>query len=580
MSKTILIITDKKFEDDVLVKMLDSWGYQISYFFSDRSSFIDYELNPDLIIVDLKKDINSETLKLLNRLDSPTIFLNDVRDEPVVDSNNYSFYLNKPLIDEKLKFAAEMIIYHEKTGNKLLKNHDTYRLLYENAPMAYQSLDKDGNILEVNAKWLEKLGYTRDMVLNRFFGDFLVPESVEKFKINFPKFKLNGEVTGVEFEMVKADNSTIMVSFDGKIGYDQNGNFIQTHCIFKDITAQKKAENALIESERYYKTIFENTGTATIIVEENSTVSLVNTQFENLYGLKKEFIEGKKWTDFVSEKFIPRMRKYHLTRRINPEVVPRNYEFDFVDSSGEIKNIFVTVAIVPGTTKSLVSLQDITYRKTAENALKTSVLEKDTLLREIHHRVKNNLQIISSLLNLQSRYIEDEEALDVFIESQNRVRSMAIIHEKLYKSDKMSKIDFGEYINDLTKSLFYNYLIEQDKIRIITNIENIYFDVDTSIPCGLIVNELITNCVKHAFPNDINGEINIDMSNNQGIYTLNVSDNGVGFPEDIDFKNTESLGLQLVSNLVNQLDGTVELVNKGGTSVVIKFNELVYKNRK
>jgi PAS domain S-box-containing protein len=572
MSKNILIITEDDLMDDGLIQMLDSWGYKTHFTLKTDIDKIP-DLHPDLVIMDIPQD-DPEIQSIMSKLNSPTIYLPLVRGNS--DSLSILTYFDGPVEDEKLKFAAEMVIYHTQTSKNLRHNHETYRLLYENAPMAYQSLDADGNIIEVNNTWLVKLGYKKEDVIGKWFGSFLSPESVERFKINFPKFLVADEVSNVEFEMVRSDKSQITVSFDGKIGYDLNGNFKQTHCIFKDITAQKIVENALMESEKYYKTIFENTGTATIIVEEDSTVSLVNTQFENLYGMKWENIDGKlKWTDMVTSEHLSKMWKYHKLRRLNPNSVPRNYEFDLVDSEGNIKNIFVTVAIIPGTSKSLVSLQDISYSKMTENKLKTSIKEKDTLLREIHHRVKNNLQIISSLLNLQSRYIKDSEALDVFTESQNRVRSMAIVHEKLYKSDNISKIDFAEYINDLASNLFYNYNIEPNKLTINTNIENIFFDVDTSIPCGLIVNELLTNCVKHAFPGDKTGHINIDVENNEGNYTLNVSDDGVGFPETIDYKNTDTLGLQLVTNLVNQLNGTIEIKNNDGTNIKIKFQELL-----
>lgn len=579
-----MIMTDRDMEDISLNKMLESWGYT-TYYFSLKSSDNYYKsiIEPDLIIIDFQD--NSETIEVfdvLKKFDVPIINLNPENDITVESVNPSPYmHLDKPFNDEKLKFAADMVVYHSKTDKKLKENEENYRLLYENAPIAYQSLDEDGYFLEVNNTWLEKLGYIKDNVIDHWFGDFLAPEYVEVFKKNFPIFKSDGEIYGAEFDMLRADGSRITVSYDGKIGYDEIGNFKQTHCIFKDITDQKRAEKALKDSEQYYKTIFENTGTATIIVEEDSTISLVNTEFEELYGQKKEYVEGKKkWYEFVSEEHLPMMKNYHLTRRISSEDVPRNYEFDFYDFNGNKKNIFTTIAIIPGTGKSLVSLQDITFSKNAEKQLKINIKEKDTLLREIHHRVKNNLQIISSLLNLQSRYIEDSDALDVFTESQNRVRSMAIIHEKLYNSNKMSKINFGEYITDLTDSLFYSFKVDPSKILLTKTIDNVFFDVDTSIPCGLIINELITNCIKHAFPGDNKGEINIELLKNDIEYTLKVSDNGTGFPDDLDFRNTESLGLQLVISLVNQLDGTIMLDVSNGTSFTIKFKELLYSNRK
>jgi PAS domain S-box-containing protein len=570
MTQNILIITEDDVGDDVLVKMLDSWGYKTHFILKTDPDKIP-EIHPDLVIMDLEpNDPDAETI--VSKLDSPTIYLPIVRNKS--DLPAMTTYFDGVVSDEKLKFAAEMVVYHTQTSKNLRQNHETYKLLYENAPMAYQSLDESGNILVVNKTWLDKLGYKKEDVVGSWFGNFLSQVSAEHFKVNFPRFKGAGKVSNVEFIMVRSDGSEIIVSFDGQIGYDSRGNFKQTHCIFKDITAQKMAEDAMKESEKYYQTIFENTGTATIIVEADSFVSLVNTQFEHLYGKEWDEIKGKlKWTDFVTSQYLLKMQNYHKLRRSDPDAAPRNYEFDFVDSSGAIKNIFVTVAIIPETSKSLVSLQDITHMKVTEDKLKTTISEKDTLLREIHHRVKNNLQIISSLLNLQSRYIEDSVSLEVFKESQNRVRSMAIVHEKLYKTENMSKIDFGEYIEDLASSLFYNYNITPDNIILSTNIENIFFDVDTCIPCGLIVNELLTNSVKHAFPDDKNGQIKIDLQDNEGTYALYVSDDGVGFPETIDYKNTETLGLQLVTNLVNQLDGSLDIVNQDGTTIIIKFKD-------
>jgi two-component sensor histidine kinase len=143
----------------------------------------------------------------------------------------------------------------------------------------------------------------------------------------------------------------------------------------------------------------------------------------------------------------------------------------------------------------------------------------------------------------------------------------------------MSKIDFGEYITDLTDSLFYNYRVDPSRINLNKKMDEIFFDVDTAIPCGLIINELITNCLKHAFPDNNHGEIGVEIFKKGEDYVLNISDDGPGFPDNIDFKNTESLGLQLVNNLVNQLDGTIKLDNTNGTLFHIIFKELKYKKR-
>lgn len=216
---------------------------------------------------------------------------------------------------------------------------------------------------------------------------------------------------------------------------------------------------------------------------------------------------------------------------------------------------------------------DITARKQAEDKLKASLREKDVLIKEIHHRVKNNLQVISSLLRLQAAYIKDEQALDVFQDSQNRVRAMAMIHENLYHSHDLAKINFSEYLQNLTNNLIRSYRLNQN-IKIKLNLEKVFLRIDTAIPCGLIINELVSNSMKHAFVEQNIGEIYIEFSTLEpGKYSLNVSDNGKGFAKDIESCKNHSLGLQLVWNLVEQLEGTIAFKNKLGTIFNITFVE-------
>jgi len=211
-------------------------------------------------------------------------------------------------------------------------------------------------------------------------------------------------------------------------------------------------------------------------------------------------------------------------------------------------------------------------RKRSEEQIKASLREKEVLLKEIHHRVKNNMQVICSLLSLQSRYIKDNEALEFFEESQNRVKSMAIVHEQMYQSGELARIDIASYVRSLTTHLFAEYGVILAAINLDIEIKDVLLDVNTAIPCGLIINELVTNSLKHAFPDGRSGEIKITMHYiKQNQIELIVSDTGIGFPADLDFQNTDSLGLQIVCWLVDQLDGTIELDRAGGTEFTITF---------
>lgn len=223
--------------------------------------------------------------------------------------------------------------------------------------------------------------------------------------------------------------------------------------------------------------------------------------------------------------------------------------------------------------------QEIAERKQAEEQIKTSLKEKEVLLKEIHHRVKNNLQVISSLLYLQSKQIDDRKILGMFQESQHRVRSMALVHERLYQTEDLSSVDFGEYIRQLTSYLFRSYGATSNLIRLNVNVSHVSLDIDTAIPCGLIVNELVSNSLKHAFPRGQPGEILIELDVNQeGQHMLMIGDNGIGLPDKLDFRNTRSLGLQLVNTLVNQLEGDIKVERENGTRFEITFTDPSYRN--
>ncbi|KAF3889167.1 MULTISPECIES: sensor histidine kinase [Nostocales] len=218
------------------------------------------------------------------------------------------------------------------------------------------------------------------------------------------------------------------------------------------------------------------------------------------------------------------------------------------------------------------SCVDITEHKQAEEQIQASLLEKEVLLKEIYHRVKNNLQVISSLLNLQSEYIKDKDDLEIFQQSQMRIESMALIHQKLYQSQDLARIDFGEYIRDLVASLFSSYEVNTNVISLTVNVERVLLSLDAAIPCGLIITELVSNSLKYAFPKSKTGEISIELQvENNNVLNLKVRDNGIGLPKKFDLKNTTSLGLQLVDALTNQLSGNIKIKSADGVEVEIVF---------
>lgn len=197
--------------------------------------------------------------------------------------------------------------------------------------------------------------------------------------------------------------------------------------------------------------------------------------------------------------------------------------------------------------------------------------QQEVLLKEIHHRVKNNLQIISSLLRLQAANASDEHLSMLLTESQSRIRSMALVHERLYQSEDFSSIDFGGYIQNLAQHLFHTYKHNADRVRLQIAVDHVFLDIDTAVPCGLLLNELISNALKHAFPGDREGKISIEMHPQNENIRLTIKDNGIGLPADFDINKIETLGLELIKTLTQQLQGTLELNQNHGTQFTVTF---------
>ena len=338
----------------------------------------------------------------------------------------------------------------------------------------------------------------------------------------------------------------------------------------------------LHESQEKFRSVADSAVDGIITTDTDGNIVLFNPSLKNIFGYEIDEIKGKHVSMLMPNRyrkgFMDKLEKFKSTG--NHELAGKTFEsiglkkngkeFPFeisIATWGSIGDIFTTSII-----------RDVTERKIIEADLQKSLEEKELLLKEIHHRVKNNLMIISSLLNLQSRYIKDEESKNIFKESQNRARSMALIHERLYQSTDLKRIDFGDYIHTLSNDLYRTYVIDTSLITLNIDVDDIILDINTSIPLGLIVNELVTNSLKHAFPHGESGEINIKFHSQNDKYILEVKDDGIGFPKDINYKKTDSLGLRLVTSLTEQIEGEIEFNKTSGTSFKIIFKEEKFDN--
>jgi PAS domain S-box-containing protein len=331
-----------------------------------------------------------------------------------------------------------------------------------------------------------------------------------------------------------------------------------------------------MRGQELYRSLLNSTPDAIVIYDVKGRVLYVNDSFSQTFGWELSEILGKR-IDYVPES------EREATMAVIDLVIRKGIARSGFETKRYTKDGRILDTRLSGSRYNdhegnpagmLVIIRDITARQRSEEQLKASLRDKEVLLREIFHRVKNNLQVISSLLRLQSRYVPQKEYRQLFIDSQNRLQSMAFIHEKLYQSKDLANIDFRGYINGLATHLFHSLGSSPSVIAFRSEIEAISMGIDTAIPCGLIANELISNSLIHAFPDDRKGEIGISLSTaDHDEFELVIWDDGVGLPDGIDLRSARSLGLHLVYTLVEQLRGEITLDRSERTEFRIKFDE-------
>jgi PAS domain S-box-containing protein len=334
---------------------------------------------------------------------------------------------------------------------------------------------------------------------------------------------------------------------------------------------------ALRESEELFRTTFELAGSGIVQVSLSGRFTRVNKRFCEIVGYTEGEILELRFQDITHPDDLDEDLA-NASRIIGGEINSYSLEKRYVCKDNSLVWVSLTVSLVRDESEVpsyfIAVAEDTTKRKNTELAVQSSLAEKEVLLREIHHRVKNNMQVISSLLNLQAKNIEDPRLNKVFQESQSRVRAMALIHEILYQSGNLGRIDLGEYVSKLATGLIRMYGTGPDRINLNIGAQDVTLGIDDTVPCGLVINELLSNSLKYAFRDGRTGEIGIDAAPvGNGEITLVVHDDGVGIPAEIDIRNTDTMGMRLVIGLVeSQLGGQVDLDRDHGTRFTITFS--------
>lgn len=384
--------------------------------------------------------------------------------------------------------------------------------------------------------------------------------------------------SGITVENLNTNNST-KAWFSTRISpiYDEDGSIKGIVKISRNVTAQKEAENSLKESEDLFRMFAEETIYGLLIIQ-NHSIKYINRGAEKIFGYK--FEEFKDWNqqdynNLIHPKDKEKALNYLYDKKKESKDQFEHFSNRIISKSGKIVwiEVYSKSIIYEGQNALLLTILDITDRKRAEDDLRQSLEEKKILLKEIHHRVKNNLQIIASLLRIQSRKIKNQEDLQLLMNAINQVTSMSLIHKNLYQSDNLASINLADYIKSISDDLYKSYGVNQDFVQIDVNIEPILLKIDYAMPCGLIIGELMSNSLKYAFPNGRKGKIGIILKKiADHRVKLTVWDNGVGVPDYFNVGSLKTTGFHLVKNLTEfQLNGKLEIEKNAGLKVHIIF---------
>lgn len=470
---------------------------------------------------------------------------------------------------------------------RLAESERKYRHLIENLQEGIWTIDEKANTTFVNRKMAEMLGYEPDEMIGKHLFSFMDERGVELAKENLER-RRQGIKEQHDFEFITKSGKRIITMLETGPLTDDRGRYSGALAGVIDITRRRLAEQALRGSEEKFRSIIEQSSDGILLTDDRGKVIEWNHGAEGIMGLHRLDVLGSSLWD-VQFMTAPQSRrseeayqqlKSMLSEFFETRKAPwlnRIVETEIQRPDDKLRTIQLIVFPIQLEREFMAGsiIRDVTDSKETEAKLKSLVAEKDLLLREVYHRVKNNFQIIASLLNLQSQNITDPKALTVFRESHDRIRTMSLIHERLYRTDSLTGIDFGDYAHSLAVELYHSYGANPSKILLKVDARKVTLGLDSAIPCGLILNELVSNCLKYAFPADWRekGQIEIVLRQNaKGAVRLTVADDGKGLPEDLDIRRTKSLGLHLVILLAEQqLHGKLRLERVKGTRFTIEF---------
>lgn len=464
-------------------------------------------------------------------------------------------------------------ITERKKAEKVIKDSEKrFRAMADNSPVMIWMTDENNQLEYMNKTKLDFLGQKKDDLTFNSWIESRHPDDREKFLKILSNSAKEKKGFSVEIRVKDAEGNYRWLLDSAAPKFSEDGSFAGFIGSGVDITERRVAEKVIKDSEERFRRMADSSPVMIWMTDSQNNLEYMNKTKLQFLGKGKNEMTYQTWLDSRHPDDRDAFLKALVNAALNKK--PFSIEVRVKNADGDYRWLLDSAAprfSDDGTFAGFIgSGIDITEEKAFRAYLQKSLKEKEVLLMEIHHRVKNNLQIITSLLSLQSSRVKDEDTLEIFRTSQDRVRSMALLHEKLYKSEDIHRINIREYFDDLISYLLTSYN-QLDKVKVNLNIIDIQIDINLSITLGLIINELISNSIKHAFKGKSSGEIYVELSrtNKMDELQLVVSDNGIGMPKDFDVENSDTLGLELVRTLVTQHDGKFKILQNDLTKFVI-----------
>lgn len=486
----------------------------------------------------------------------------DVRDVDVFSAR--TSFQGRPAIIGTLIDVTE----RKENEKALIRAEEKYHGIFDNAVEGiFQSLP-EGPYASANPALAKMLGYSSPHAMIEDIGDsghkhFAEQKDWEEYVF---LMEHSGFVADFETRFRRKDGSLIWVSISARAVNDESGQTIRYEGMVEDITRRKQTEDALRESEERYRTFIDSTSDIATLKDDKLRYIMVNAAFLRLHEKSEDEVIGKGSSEIFDSEAADILRETDLEALESSRL--------FVGERSVYNRTFLVRKFPVKLSDNRIGVgglsHDITERVKAEEQLLASLEEKKVLLREVHHRVKNNMQIVYSLLRLQSKSTSDNQVREAYRESQDRIKSMALVHEHLYRSDSLAHVDMPEYVRRLTASLVASH--GAGWVVLSLSVEDLLFGPDIAIPCGLIINELVANCLKHAFQGRKQGQIAVGLQKTaRGRCILTVRDDGIGFVPEKRGYGLRSLGLQLVRGLTKQLQGAIDFAGQNGTTVSVNF---------